>query len=298
MRASRHHQIISGYFLDGPVEGLPALTHCGDAVCSARHRLQPHAHTGYEFVYLSRGQAFWKIGSAVLPQRMGDLLITYPRELHATGPEPGVEFHLLWIGVDLEKLGREGQRLAALLRRRRPYLLARCHELEALLRGVFAQAAADRPLRAELIALQLRTFAMAVEQRLRLLQQAPGPGVEPGPYGYATNRALAFMRENLDRAAGLAEIAAAAGGGSVPRFAERFRREFGVSPGAQHLRLRLDAARQALSQPDARVTDVALRYGFSSSQHFSTAFRRWFGRTPRGWQRGEGGRLRKRADAL
>lgn len=284
MRALRHHQIISGFWLEYPVPGLPALTHCGEALCSPRHQLRPHAHTGYEFVYISRGHAFWQMKDGAVHQKMGDLLVTPPRELHATAGEPGVEFHLLWIGLDLRQMGREGRALERKLIARRPSLLPHCQDVEGVLRGIAAQAASERPLRDRVVHNYLRTFIRLVEQRLE--QPAVTAPAAASFYSRATARALDFMREHLDRRASVREMAKAGASGSVARFCAKFKREVGVSPGVHHMRLRLDEARQALRQPDSRVTHVAMRYGFSSSQHFSTAFRRTFGVTPREWQVG------------
>lgn len=283
MKALRHHQMISGYFLERPVAAIPAILHCGEALCSRRHELQPHMHDGFEFVYISRGHAFWRVRGQAIQQRMGDLLVTYPREQHATAREPGVEFHLLWIGLDLDRLGREGRRLAAALRARDVTLLQHCHEMEGVMRGIFTQAATPRPLRAGVIRQYLGTFMRLLEQQLQLAGvTAAGAGV----YSPATDRALEFMHANLDRRTPLRELAGRSTGGSFTRFCARFKREVGLAPGAHYLRLRLDAARQALRQPDATVTAVAMRYGFSSSQHFGTAFRRLFGVTPRAWRAG------------
>lgn len=47
---------------------------------------------------------------------------------------------------------------------------------------------------------------------------------------------------------------------------------------------RLECARQALKEPDMRscsVSDIAMRHGFPSAEHFSRSFRREFGFTPR-----------------
>jgi transcriptional regulator GlxA family with amidase domain len=162
--------------------------------------------------------------------------------------------------------------------------LTQCHEVEGVLRGIYAQMVTARPLRDRVILQYLRTFIRLLEQRLNQPESAPVV-VPVGPYSSSTAKALVFLRENLDRRVTIRELAERAGGGSVTRFCARFRRELRVAPGAHHLRLRLDAARQALRQPESRVTHVAMRYGFSSSQHFSTAFRRMFGVTPRNWQR-------------
>lgn len=286
MKALRHHQMISGFFLENPVAAIPAILHCGEALCSRRHQLRPHTHDGFEFVYISRGHAFWRVRGRAIQQRMGDFLVTYPREQHATAAEPGVEFYLLWIGLDLDRMSREGRRLAAALRARDVTLLQHCHEMEGVMRGIFTQAASERPLRDAVIRQYLATFMRLLEQRLRLTgETAAGAGI----YSPATDRALEFMRGNLDRRTPLRELVGKSTGGSYTRFCAKFKQEVGLAPAAHYLRLRLDAARQALRQPDASVTGVAMRYGFSSSQHFGTAFRRLFGVTPRAWQAGRTG---------
>lgn len=284
MHAVRDPQLISGFCLEGAVDGVPGLTHCGEAWCSARHRLASHMHSGFEFVYLTRGQASWRIGDETIRQRMGDLLITYPREAHATGAGHGGDFQLLWVGLDLARMGREGARLLQTLTRERQVVLTGCHEMEGTLRGAFAQLAGNLPLKERVATHYLRTFVRLVEQRLALARTTslPPPLL---PYSPATQRALAFMQRTLDRRTNVTELAAiAAQSRSTARFARRFQREVGVAPAAYHLRLRLDAARQALRATDAPVTQLALRYGFSSSQHFAAAFRNAFGLTPRAWR--------------
>jgi len=289
MKAVRDHQIISGFCLEGPVDGLPGVTHCGDAWCSARHRLQSHTHLGFEFVYLTRGRASWTVRGEAVNQSMGDLLITYPREPHATGTGHGGDFQLLWVGLDLDRMGAPGRRISRRLARERHVLLTGCHEMEGALRGAFAQLAGNLPLKERVASDYLRTFLLLLEQRLALLHATSLPP-PLAPYSSATERALQFMQRTLDRHASLREIVAATGGRSAARFGTRFKREVGVSPAQHHLRLRLDAARQALRAGEAPVTQLAMRYGFSSSQHFSAAFRAVFGTTPRAWRNGNGTR--------
>jgi AraC family L-rhamnose operon regulatory protein RhaS len=92
------------------------------------------------------------------------------------------------------------------------------------------------------------------------------------------------MEQQLDRRLPLRDLAAMATARSVPHFCAQFRREVGVSPAAYHLQLRLGAARLTLRQPGFDVTKTAQQHGFSSSQHFSTLFRRAFNLTPREWR--------------
>ena len=283
MKVLRDPQIISGFLYDSPVDELPALTHCGEALCCRGHHLKAHAHPGFEFLYLARGRANWRANGGVTTQAMGDLYVAYPGEKHGTGPVPNPENHHLWVGLKLDRLGPAAVRLAAELRRRHVRALTGCPEVEPVLRGLVAQVVAHHPQRREAVAAYLELFITLVTQRLHAgSRQAPVPNALP--YSYAVQRAVAYMEQQLDRRLPLRDLAAMATARSVPHFCAQFRREVGVSPAAYHLRLRLDAARLTLRQPGFDVTKTAQQHGFSSSQHFSTLFRRAFNLTPREWR--------------
>jgi AraC-like DNA-binding protein len=284
MKVLRDPQIISGFIYDAPVDELPELTHCGEALCCRGHHRKPHAHSGFEFLYLSRGRASWRADGEVTVQAMGDLYVAYPGEKHGTGPVPNPENHHLWVGLQLDELGPAANELARALRQSRLRLLAGCPEVEPVLRGLVAQVVAHHPHRLQTVKAYLELFVSLVTQRLFTGDQhAPKPSALP--YSYAVQRAIAYMEQQLDRRLPLRDLAAMATARSVPHFCAQFRREVGVSPAAYHLQLRANAARQALRQPDFDVTKVAMQHGFSSSQHFSTVFRRAFGVTPRDWRR-------------
>jgi AraC-like DNA-binding protein len=285
MKVLRDPQIISGFVYENPVDDLPSLTHCGEALCCRGHHRKPHAHAGFEFLYLARGQATWKADGIVTTQAMGDLYVAYPHEKHGTGPVPNPENHHLWVGLKLDRLGGAAPKLAAELRKQRVRSLTGCPEVEPVLRGLVAQVVANQPGRREAIEAYLALFITLVRQRLKSGERrAPVPTALP--YSHAVQRAVAYMEQQLDRRLPLRDLAAMATARSVPHFCTQFRREVGVSPAAYHLQLRLDAARLTLRQPGFDVTKVALQHGFSSSQHFSTLFRRTFGVTPREWKSG------------
>lgn len=290
MQVLRDPQIISGFAYEHPVDDLPELTHCGEALCCAGHHLQPHAHTGFEFLYLSRGQATWRAGSHTTVQHMGELYIAYPREPHGTGTRSNPENQHLWVGVDLERFGREGRQLARRLQAERPRLVPGCDEVEPVLRSLVRQIVTPRARRTEAIVACLRMFITLLEQRLDVLAAGEGSRAESHlPHSYAMQKTIAYLQQNLQHRIPLRDLAAVATARSVPHFCTQFRREVGMTPAAYHLQLRLQAARSALRQPAYDVTTVALQYGFSSSQHFSTQFRRAFGVTPRAWRRSAAG---------
>lgn len=92
-------------------------------------------------------------------------------------------------------------------------------------------------------------------------------------------RAIAFMRDNLDVSLSLKAVAEAVG--THPR---QLHREFVANtqePPANYWRkLRLDHARRLLVNTSQNVTTIALASGFSDASHFILWFRKQYGETP------------------
>lgn len=89
-----------------------------------------------------------------------------------------------------------------------------------------------------------------------------------------------YMREHMHRNLTLQELAARVG--LQPRqFSHCFRQAFGTSPHRFLTELRLQEAARLLRRGGHDIAEVALRVGFSHQSHFTTAFRRHLGVTPR-----------------
>jgi AraC-like DNA-binding protein len=286
VRVLRDPQIISGFIYEEPVDEIPGFTHCGEALCCRGHARSTHMHSGFEFLYLSRGTCHWQVAGKTFRQGMGDMFIACPHEAHGTGPKPNPENQHLWLGLRLEKLGADGARLAREIRGGNIRLLSGCQEAEPLLRAIVGQVVELRPRRAEVIVALLHAFVALVAQRVSLAGSKSEAVLSPPllPYSFAVQKAVAYMRQNLDRRIPLQDLAAMATARNVPHFCTQFRREVGLPPASYHMQLRLESARESLCQPSAVITTVALQFGFSSSQHFSTLFLRAYGVTPRQWR--------------
>lgn len=284
MRIIRESTHISGFLYERPVPEVPALTHCGEALCARGHQVKPHVHSGFEFHYLSHGGPFgWRIGRQAFEQRAGEIFINHPRERHHTGPSMSPESHFLWIGLELSGLGAAGRRLAALLAACDGRVLRTCQETEPVLRGLIAQIISPRARQRAVVEAYLQMFIVLLEQRLRATDEAE-QRVDFRPYSHGTIKAISYLEKNLDRRVSLEELTTAVARRGVTNFCTQFRREVGVSPAAYHRRLRLQAAREALRQPSYAITTAALEFGFNSMQHFCTHFRREFGVSPGRYQ--------------
>jgi transcriptional regulator GlxA family with amidase domain len=70
---------------------------------------------------------------------------------------------------------------------------------------------------------------------------------------------------------------------SVRALHATFREELGVSPMAHLRRIRLDRVRTELlrcAEPDARISDIAMRWGFFHPSRFARQYRQRFGELP------------------
>jgi AraC-like DNA-binding protein len=285
MKIVRDPEYISGFLYMDLKGKLSAIIHCAETFFIRGHQVLPHAHPGFEFIYLSRGSATRQVGSRRIQQRMGDLYITYPRERHAVACKPSEEGRQIQIGLRLDKLGRQGSLLSDYLHRNKLRLLHDCQSVEPIMQAIIWQVVTNLPHRDEAIHAYLQTLCVLIQQAaINSLGRDRSETKMSLPYSYPVQKALFFMNKHLDRRIPLREFAAAAAAPNVCRFCTQFHQEVKMTPSAYHLQLRLDAARHALLQPSMDITSIALNYGFSSSQHFCMAFRRAFGMSPRGWK--------------
>lgn len=103
----------------------------------------------------------------------------------------------------------------------------------------------------------------------------------PRPLGGLPSRRLKLVLDYIEDTLGqpieLRSLAALAGV-SARHFERAFRQSMGIPPHAYVLRRRLDAARDMLiTRADLPIEHIALRLGFSSTSHFSSAFRQRIG---------------------
>jgi len=97
-------------------------------------------------------------------------------------------------------------------------------------------------------------------------------------------RAREYMKKNITVNISVDNIAAACGL-SESQFARRFKQASGVTPADCLQRMRIEEACRTLRETNNNITEVAFKLGFSSSQYFSTVFKRYTGMTPYHFQK-------------
>lgn len=100
----------------------------------------------------------------------------------------------------------------------------------------------------------------------------------------AVAEARRLLDSDLTAAVSLTELAARVHV-SPTYLVQLFTRQIGESPGRYRQQRRIDRAQALLAETDLRITHIAAELGFSSPQHFATAFRRATGASPRAYRK-------------
>lgn len=122
-----------------------------------------------------------------------------------------------------------------------------------------------------------------LETGLRCIHRALGTGRKPeAPDGI--KQAKNLIEAEPEKPWSVADLAGRAGY-SRQHFNELFRHHFGCPPMACLARVRMELAAHLLHESGLRIGDVAAAVGFDDPYHFSRAFRKFHGLSPRDWRR-------------
>jgi AraC-like DNA-binding protein len=238
------------YLLQVPLEGSYRLQSSGRAV-EVETRCAHVVHPGMPLVME------WSRDCRVLVLRFEESMLA-PR-----GPDPGGAVFQSWAG-DVIRLDSEPNRS---LGRLIDYVTREAIEGRLFERTPQAAAQVENLLVSSLLA----TF------------DARGPASRRDSMPEYMLRAEEFVVEHLAESLTIADIARAASASTRTLF-DGFKRTHGSGPLAWMRARRLDRARTELLAAEAgvaRITDVAMRWGFTHMGRFCVAYRNRFGETPR-----------------
>ena len=250
----------------------------------AHPALQLHSHGKMlEICYLESGQQAYCVGAEQFQLSGGDLFVTFPHERHGSDKSPEGKGVLYWMLIQVP--GRSG-RLLSLAPAESRIVLDRLLSLPARQfpggqRGPYPPPGDEglRPRQRSAAVGQPAKLAVAVSPGCAGASHDAHRRVSPAIQ--AVQQAIA---ESLDQAWPIRRLARLCDM-SESRLKARFKAEVGVPPADYTMRQRIDRTKQLLRQGDSSVTEIALRLGFSTTQYFATAFKRYTGQTPSSYRR-------------
>ncbi|MDD3927519.1 MAG: AraC family transcriptional regulator, partial [bacterium] len=255
--------------------------------CRAHPPLQIHRHQGcMEICFLDRGMQVYEVDGRRYVMTGSDVFLTFPDEEHSSGGFPEDRGILYWMLICMPKADEPF--LAFSADRVRP-LIDGLHHLDKryfrgtrvlhdLLEEIIAAAidssspdsygAAGSP--GSLAPLIVST--KVAEFLLEVLRCAAVPAEACRPDD--VKNILNYIEESRDRLISINELASVADL-SVSRFKAKFKQVVGIPPAEYILRRKIDLAGKMLTDSNESITCIAHSLGFSSSQYFSTVFRRF-----------------------
>jgi AraC-like DNA-binding protein len=281
-RQAPRHTVIGEYEdWHWPLPEFPELLTVGRDTLRKVKGLKGHAHSGYEICYIERGSVMWWVGREIHEVKGGEIFVTWPDELHGGIDDvlhPCKSYWLeldfparapqRWLGLPSGEARHIFERLKRLPRRR-----FKCERSIARTWDSIFEAL-ERPGKMTPAAVRSRIVSMLVQTI-----DAAQASVEAAPISKEIHAAIERMDQNLEYPLPLPALAEEIGW-STSHFKRQFRREMGMPPAEFYLRRRLAAARERIEQRGVSLAQVAMEFGFSSSQYLATCFRRVTGRPP------------------
>ena len=249
---------------------------------AAKPGLPRHRHCrAMEICFLIKGRQMYSVGGELFRLRGGDVFLTFPDEAHGTDGMPQEKGVLYWMILHIPEkgegfLGLPDPERSALLRALQSlphrHFQGSWKMKEHLDTFTRLHNEGGGPLRSCTMANLAVAFLLEVVACARnKTPRQPARSLEP---------VLEHIAAHLGDPLSIPELALRAGL-SEPRFKVRFKEDTGVPPGEYVQRARIEEARRRLAAGDASITRIAFDLGFSSSQYFSTVFKRFTGRSPR-----------------
>ena len=247
----------------------------------------------FELLYLKSGQKPFKIGNREWTFVGGDLAVIPPGVEHGQNSvqnRSSLYFMLLSEPEHTENFLFMDEKARKELQRRLIQCAGRPIHLPPVVQKSFQQLLdmhnGDAPESNSLLApaLMRAHLALLLESILACSEGVEAP-VRTLPPDIA--RAVDYMEQCQETTPSVAELAAMAGLSEV-WFKQKFKRAVGMPPAEYCLRHKLSVAAQQLLRTDESITGIAMSLGFSSGQHFSTAFRHYLGCSPSDYRKNGG----------
>jgi len=237
-------------------------------------------HDEYQVIYITRGEGIFESASTgAVPVKEGAVLLLFPNEWHRFRPSKDKGWNEYWVGF-------------------------RGEIADQLVRSAFFHPGAA-------------AFSIGVKDDvllsiLEILEQAKkeDPGYQPRISGAVlhllgkihslrkqhylrgethmetiVNKGRFLIREHFDNNLSVEDIAEKLHV-SYSSFRKVFKKYTGMSPGQYMIQLKIDKARQLLSQTNKSIKEISSELSFSSGYYFSTLFKEKTGCSPESYRKG------------
>ncbi len=244
-------------------------------------KLDTHRHTDVlELCFCIKGKQQYVINETRFGLRGNDILIVPPNTNHGTGDFPEDKGELFWLQIDLVNKQEllcnlpndHAEVLLGGLLKASGRIISGALQIKYYLEQLTKELKTSDTVLSKIKINQLILQILLETLRQSTAEQAPNE----------KNRFLridAFIKENIHRPIYIDELASCVQL-STGYFKTWFLKNAGITPKEYINRMKIEFAKSLLMQKSS-ITAVAFALGFSSSQYFSTTFKKFTGQTPK-----------------
>ncbi len=262
---------------------LPVIVKTIERFFDVNWSMEPNKHDNYEMVYIRRGNAAFEISGHTVPIGANDILIIKPKQPHkvVVKSESGCDFIVLnftfrdnmnseFSETSLEDFlnfvsGKESGSYITLK-------VSQKNEIITLLNRILKERESSD------IGSELLNYLMAMElfvliSRALKMEWENSIKTKSPKLKELIRAAVNYIHNNFERDISLNDIARFVFL-SPSYFTRAFKEEMSLSPINYLLKIRVQRAKELLSETDMKISDIALNVGFSNQQRFNEIFKK------------------------
>ncbi len=244
--------------------------------------LHAHSHQGMEFIAVLKGTQQYLVEDQLYTLHGGDVFMTFPNENHGNGNLPQEVAEIVWFQLDCSDshnfLGLTSPYSDYLFQQIVNYQKRITHTSQKdlnKLRKAFQLLSCDNLLN------HLRGYHLFLDFVIHNLCQEEDTwkDIDSIDQSHVISAAVDYIHAHLTENLSIENIAEYCGLSSS-KINACFKEQIGLTPHVYILNCKIEVAKKLLKNPDNTVTDVAFHLNFSSSEYFSSVFKKYTGCTP------------------
>jgi len=279
MLKQRNYQPIK--ILSAPELGISGLALLGHAHFQKTHNiLESHSHSGMEFIVMLKGTQQYVVGDCSYTLHGGDIFMTTPGEIHSGGNAPQNVAEIIWFQLEFT----EPNHFLGTVSPNSEYLFTQLRNYNQRIRRVSQKelqvlSSSFRLLDSDSLPSRLLGHNYLIAFLLKNLCSQNEPTEDDSHSNLHLSTAKDYIKEHLYDNPTIEELAAYCGF-SPSKFNTRFKELVGSTPHTYMLNLKIEKAKELLNTSDKSITEIAHKLCFSSSEYFSSVFKKYTGMTP------------------
>lgn len=275
---------------------VPVIVKSIERVHDTSWSMEPNRHEHFEMVYMKKGSAVFEISRQPVPLEPNDIVIIKPQQEHKfiVKSESGCEFIVLsfrfvrksdagYAEASLEDfLNFVSNREAGAFIKLK---VSQKNEIIVLLNSIVRERQSEdigSDFLSQLMVMELFVYisrALKMEWENSIKSRSP-------KIKQLIQVSVNYIHNHFERDLSLAEISKFVFL-SPSYFTRAFKEEMGMSPISYLLKVRVDRAKELLSESDMKISEIALNIGFSNQQRFNEIFKKHTHMTPMQFRKAE-----------